>query len=798
MAVKAKSVPKPASKTKAASKSEAKPSARAAVKSIKVTSGTGRRAKALVVVESPAKAKTIKKYLGNDYIVKASVGHVMDLPIDKLGVDIKKHFEPTYVIMKGKKTVLEDIAKAAQMVDEIFLAPDPDREGEAIAKHIADYITEKLKKDKKPIHRIMVHEITSKGVKEAIAHPLEIDMDKFNSQQARRVLDRLVGYQISPILWKKVRRGLSAGRVQSVAVRIIVEREAEIKAFIPVEYWVLEADFLVNENKIRAKLFKIDDKKAEVAKGDDAQNIVNAVKAGTANIANIEKKERRRNPLPPFITSKLQQDASRKLKFTPKRAMAIAQSLYEGVELGEEGAVGLITYMRTDSVRISDEAKNWAREYVRDTYGKEYLPETPNFYKTKKSAQDAHEAIRPTGIEHSPERVKPYLSTEQYKLYSLIWNRFIASQMNQSIYDQTAIDFSIKNSGHDYTFRATGSTLKFAGYEKVYIDFREEAEDESGEGNLPECSTSDKVKVEDIKSEQKFTQPPARYNDATLIKELEEKGIGRPSTYASIISTVQERGYVEKEQGGQLKPTELGIVVTELLVTSFAEILNVDFTAEMEDELDKIEEKEMNWVKVLEDFYTGFEKSLKGADKNMRDVKREETPTDVTCPECGQKMVIKWGRRGQFLACPNYPTCKTTMNFKKEENGNIQAEEKEVTTEKCPLCSSDMVIKQGRFGKFIACVNYPACKGTKSFSTGIPCPECGEGEMAERKTRKGKPFYSCSRYPNCKFAIWNKPVNKPCPKCGFKLMEEKKDGLLCANKECDYKEDKQQEQKEDK
>ena len=750
------------------------------------------RAKALVVVESPAKAKTIKKYLGNGYIVKASVGHVMDLPVDKLGVDVKKHFEPTYVVMKGKKTVLDEIAKAAGAVDEIFLAPDPDREGEAIAKHIADYITDKLKKDKKPIHRILVNEITSKGVKDAIAHPLEIDLNKFNSQQARRVLDRLVGYQISPILWKKVRRGLSAGRVQSVAVRLIVERETEINNFKPVEYWVIEADFNVNGNVISAKLFKIDDKKAEVAKGADAENIVKAVETGAASISDIDKKERRRNALPPFITSKLQQDASRKLKFTPKRAMAIAQSLYEGVELGKEGAVGLITYMRTDSVRISDEAKAWAREFVLNTYGKEYLPETPNFYKTKKSAQDAHEAIRPTSIEHTPDNVKQYLSAEQYKLYSLIWNRFIASQMSQSVYDQTAIDFSVKNSGHNYVFRATGSILKFAGYEKVYIDFREdENEDEEAAKNLPDCSTSDKAVIGGIESQQKFTQPPARYNDATLIKILEELGIGRPSTYASIISTIQERGYVEKEQGGQLKPTELGTIVTELLVTSFPEVLGVDFTAEMEDELDKIEEGTMNWVKVLEGFYTGFEKSLKSADKNMRSVKTEETPTDVTCPECGKKMVIKWGRRGQFLACPNYPECKTTMNFTKQDDGNIQAQEKETTTEKCSICGGDMVVKQGRFGKFLACSKYPECKGTKSFSTGIACPQCGKGELAERKTRKGKPFYSCSLYPECKFATWYKPIARTCPKCGFKVMEDRKDSYVCADKECGHKEDKE-------
>ena len=538
------------------------------------------KSKTLVIVESPAKAKTIKKYLGNNYIVKASVGHVMDLPVSKLGVDIKKKFQPTYVVMKGKKTVLAEIGKAAEGVDTILLAPDPDREGEAIAKHIADYITEKLNSKKTgskktaskkvvskiPIYRIMVNEITSKGIKEAISNPHEIDMDRYNSQQARRILDRLVGYQISPILWKKVRRGLSAGRVQSVAVRLVVERESEISKFKPVEYWDTDSIFTIKGTKVSARLIKVGEKKADVSISKDAHKIVDEVKAGQYSVLSVEKREKKRRPQPPFITSKLQQDASRKLRFTPKRTMAIAQSLYEGVELGKQGAAGLITYMRTDSVRVSDESVSWARSLIKDEYGKEYLPEKPNVYKTKSSAQDAHEAIRPTAPEHSPEKVKKYLTADQYKLYSMIWNRFIASQMNPSIYDQTTIDILSSSNISRYVFRATGSILKFAGYEKVYIDFRDDDEEEEGKELLPDCSASDKAKLENIEANQKFTQPPPRYNYATIIKDLEERGIGRPSTYASIISTIQDRGYVEKEQANQLKPTELGKVVTELLV----------------------------------------------------------------------------------------------------------------------------------------------------------------------------------------------------------------------------------------
>jgi DNA topoisomerase I len=750
--------------------------------------------KSLVVVESPAKAKTIKKYLGNNYTVKASVGHVMDLPTKELGVDVDKNFTPTYVIMKGKKTVLEEIAKEAGKVDEIYLAPDPDREGEAIAKHLSDYINNKLKKNKKPIHRILVNEITSKGVKEAISNPHDIDLNMFNSQQARRILDRLVGYKISPILWKKVRRGLSAGRVQSVAVRIVVEREDKILAFKPEEYWLIEAEFGVSKNKIVAKLSKIDGKKAEITKQEQAKEVVGALKGAKPFISAIEKKEKKKNPLPPFITSKLQQAASAKLRFTPKRTMAIAQSLYEGVELGGEGAVGLITYMRTDSVRISPDAQKAALEYIKNEYGSEYVPEKPNFYKTKNSAQDAHEAIRPTSMDYAPEKIKKDLTPEQFKLYSLIWNRFLASQMVPAVYDQTGIDIVAKGSNNkEYTFRATGSVLKFAGFEKVYMtdSLEEETDEEKAEGLLPECSKTDSVSLDKINTEQKFTQPPARFSEASLIKELEEKGIGRPSTYASIISTIQDRGYVEKD-AGQLKPAELGRMVNELLIGSFADIMDVEFTAGLEDKLDGVEKGDADWVAVLKAFYKDFAKDLKDAEKNMRNVKKEETATDVICPKCGEKMVIKWGRMGQFLACSKYPECKTTRNFTKQDDGDIKIQKAETTTEKCPECGGPMLVKQGRFGKFIACADYPKCKGTKSFTTGVKCPECEKGELGEKRTKKGKTFYSCSEYPKCKFAIWNKPVARTCSECGFKVMEEKKDEYVCANKECGHKEPKEE------
>lgn len=740
--------------------------------------------KSLLIVESPAKAKTLKKYLGEDFEVKASIGHVIDLPKNKLAVAVDKGFTPSYEIMKGKKKVLDEIAKISAKVTNIYLAPDPDREGEAIAKHISDYINESLKGKKKHIYRILVNEITEKGIRKALEAPSDINMNKFESQQARRILDRLVGYQISPILWKKVTKGLSAGRVQSVAVRLIVEREEEIQNFKKEEFWVINAEFKINKKILKTKLFKINEKNVDIKNIKEAEKILKDIKDGKIAISSIETKERKRNPLPPFITSKLQQEASRKLKFTPKKTMAVAQMLYEGIELGEE-AVGLITYMRTDSVRVSDDAKKEVRDFILKEYGEKFLPKKANEFKFKNRTQDAHEAIRPTITKYKPETIKKYLTPDQYKLYSLIWNRFVASQMLPSIYDSTTVDISI-DSEKKYLFRATGSVLKFEGYEKVYIEHR----DDEKENEMPNISKNDKINLENIDKEQKFTQPPARYNVATIIKELEEQGIGRPSTYASIISTIQDRAYVEKIEGGNFKPTELGIIVNELLIGAFPEIMDIKFTAEMEDKLDQIEEGNLVWNKVLSDFYKSFKKALDSAEEHMPDIKRSEGATDLKCPSCGSKMVIKWGKMGQFIACSDYPNCTTTRNFTRDEDGKAKFVEEKESSELCPKCGKAMVIKTGRFGRFLACSDYPNCKGIKSISIGIKCPVCNEGDMSERRTKKGKIFYSCSNYPKCKFATWSKPVAKKCTVCGFSVMEERKDSFVCSNKECKHVEKK--------
>jgi len=736
--------------------------------------------KALVIVESPAKAKTIKNYLGKDYTVKASVGHVIDLPTDSLGVDVEKNFKATYVVMKGKNKVLNELVKAASDVSSVYLAPDPDREGEAIAKHIYDHLKKKYKD--LGIYRILVNEITAKGIKKAISNPLAIDSNKFEAQQTRRILDRLVGYQISPILWKKVRRGLSAGRVQSVAVRIIVERENEINAFIPKEYWLIEGVFEVNDFKIKTKLFKINNEKFEIENELNAQKIVNEIYKAKISISNVEKKERKRNPMPPFTTSKLQQDAARKLRFTSKKTMSVAQNLYEGVDLGEEGTLGLITYMRTDSVRVSDDAISACRTYIKNEYGDKYLPEEVRVYKVKKSAQDAHEAIRPTELSLAPEKIKQYLNEDQFKLYSLIWKRFIASQMSSSVYNMTTIDF-LASHENNYILRANGSTLLFDGYEKLYLEHRED-DDNDDLNILPECNKNDKAKLLELLPLQKFTQAPPRFNEATIVKELEEKGIGRPSTYSSIISTIQDRNYVEKNQTGQFLPTELGFLITELLIDSFPEILDLEFTASMEEKLDSIEEGEINSKKVLKDFYKTFEPALKNATKNMRNIKKEETPTSIKCSECSNIMNIKWGKNGKFLACSNYPECKNTCNYTEDENGIIRVAEEEKSKELCPKCNSPMLVKEGRFGKFLACSKYPECKTTKSIVLGIKCPLCKTGEIAEKRTKKGKAFYGCSNYPTCDFASWDFPVKRKCKSCGFSLMTEKTNKFVCLNKEC--------------
>ncbi|HVO92139.1 MAG TPA: type I DNA topoisomerase [Terriglobales bacterium] len=761
-------------------------------------------AKNLVIVESPAKAKTLEKYLGRDYQVKASVGHVVDLPKSKLGVDVKKDFAPDFTVIQAKKKVIDDLKKAAKGKDNIYLASDPDREGEAIAWHIAGQVV----KNHKRVHRVLFNEITKKAVQEAIAKPLELDRNKFDAQVARRVLDRLVGYKISPLLWNKVRRGLSAGRVQSVAVRLVCEREKDIRAFEPVEYWSLTA---LLEGRLppafKAKLVqwknqKVDNKKFRLENDETVQAIIKSLDGASWVIADVEKKERRRYPTPPFVTSKLQQEAARKLGFQPKRTMQLAQQLYEGVELGSEGSVGLITYMRTDSTRVSNEALDAVRKHIQTQYGKDYVPGKPNTFRSKKGAQDAHEAIRPTSLEYTPERVRRSLRRDMFQLYSLIWDRFVASQMVPAVYDQTAFEIPVREA----LFRATGQQIKFEGFMKVYIEGRDEraaqanGEDEEDEaqdldGLLPDLQKGDALKLLSMDPRQHFTQPPPRYTQASLIKELDEKGIGRPSTYAAIISNILDREYVSQNESRQLLPTDLGFLVTDLLVESFPDILNVEFTASMEDELDKIEDGKEKWTKAMKRFYTPFERDLKKAEKEMRDVKRQEVPTDIDCDKCGAKMVIKWGRNGEFLACPQYPECKNTKNFKRDENGAIEVAVEEEVNEVCELCGRPMLLRWGKFGKFLGCSGYPECKNIqpleKPVDLGVKCPECKEGNIKERKSRWGKVFYGCDKYPECKFATWDKPLPTPCPDCDSPILVEKvtkRAGRVhrCYKKECGY------------
>ena len=751
--------------------------------------------KDLVVVESPAKAKTINKYLGDKYIVRASLGHVRDLPKKKLSVDVENGFLPEYEVIKGKAKIIAELKKLAQSADKVYLAPDPDREGEAIAWHVAEEINVPEKK----LFRVLFNEITKRGVAEAMKSPGKIDLNKVDAQQARRVLDRLVGYQVSPLLWKKVKRGLSAGRVQSVALRLVSEREREILAFISQEYWSITAALSADAPPpFTAKIAKADGKKLEILNGADAQEITDYLKEQAFIVSKVDRKEKKQNPVPPFTTSKLQQEAARKLKFSAKKTMLVAQQLYEGLDIGPEGAVGLITYMRTDSTRVSSEAVTEARELIANKYGKVYVPEKPPVYASQKKAQEAHEAVRPTSVGREPESIKQYLDKDQLALYRLVWNRFLASQMNPAVMDMTGVDIQAGK----YVFRATGSIIKFPGFMAVYTEGKdeartdEEAEEASTEGsaNLPPLRAGDLLKQDSLTPRQHFTQPPPRYTEASLVKELEEKGIGRPSTYAAIMSTIVERLYVEKK-GSAFGPTELGLIVNDLLVESFPDLFNVTFTAKMEDELDEIEEGKMQWTDTVREFYDPFEKALINAQKGMRNVKREETPTDIECEKCGKMMVIKWGRNGRFLACPGYPECKNTRELPGEngESAPSQVPAVETTDEKCPKCGSPMVIKSGRFGKFMACSAYPGCKTTKPIPLGVKCPKCG-GELSERRTKGGKSFYGCSNYPKCDFASWDRPLPRKCPECGGAYLVEKyskKDGLkiVCPNKECSYKEE---------
>ncbi len=751
--------------------------------------------KSLVIVESPSKAKTLNKYLGKKYTVMASIGHVRDLPKSKFGVDVEHDFQPQYQVIRGKKKVLDEIKKAGKTADRIYLAPDPDREGEAIAWHIA----EELNGAKGKVQRVLFHEITERAVKQAIEHPVPLDLHKVDAQQARRILDRIVGYTISPLLWEKVRRGLSAGRVQSVAVRIICERERAIAAFQSEEYWSITAA-LEGETPpaFEAKLLKWLGEDIALANGEAAARVTEALQGRPFTVTQIEKKERRKNPPAPFTTSKLQQEASRKLRFSPKRTMALAQRLYEGVEVGGEGPVGLITYMRTDSTRISPEAQEEARAFVRERFGADYVPATPNVFKNKKGAQDAHEAIRPTGVSRDPEQLKTLLDRDLYQLYAMIWKRFVASQMTPAIMEQTRVDIA----AGEGLFRATGAVVLFPGFTTLYTETAELApagakaeEEQDEERRLPALAEGDRLRLHELLPRQHFTQPPPRFTESLLIKELEEQGIGRPSTYAAIISTIQDRKYVAKVEG-RLRPTELGVVVNDLLVQHFPEVLNVQFTAHMEEDLDRIEEGSKPWVETVREFYGPFTTYLSKATSEMRDVKREERPTEIECERCHRKLVIKWGRNGRFLACPGYPECKNTKEFREDADGTIVVVPKETeTSEVCEKCGSPMVIKTGRFGRFLACSGYPACKTTRSLGTGVTCPKpgCG-GQLLEKRTKKGRIFYSCANYPKCDYALWERPLPKPCPQCHAPFVVQKttrgaEPRSRCIAEGCGYEEE---------
>jgi DNA topoisomerase-1 len=753
-------------------------------------------AKSLVIVESPAKAKTISKFLGPQYLVKASIGHVKDLPEKELGVDIENNFKPKYVVIKGKKKILSEIKEAAKKADTIYLAPDPDREGEAISWHIA----QELKDKQDHIYRVMFNEITRRTVLESMKNPGRIDLNKVDAQQARRILDRLVGYKISPLLWKKVRKGLSAGRVQSVALRLICEREREIQNFVPEEYWSITA-YLRGEfpPDFEARLFKSGHDKIKIENEQQARAILEDLEGASYKVDKIEKKERKRNPTPPFTTSTLQQEAAKKLKFSAKKTMMIAQNLYEGLEIGQEGAVGLITYMRTDSTRVSEEAQAEARQYILEKYGEDYVPKIPHKYKTQKAAQEAHEAIRPTSVYRVPASLKDYLTEDQYKLYELIWNRFVASQMESALLEVTTVDIL----AGQYLFRATGSVIKFLGFMKIYVEGKDDTPgringdegdlDSDQDKILPPLRVGEILTLLNLIPRQHFTEPPPRYSEASLVKELEAQGIGRPSTYATILSTIQQRDYTRKEKG-KFVPTELGMLVVDLLLENFPNLFDVKFTAEMEDQLDKIEEGRANWIQSLEEFYRSFSQELQKASVEMRDVKKEmEEVTEEICEKCGQPMVIKWGRYGKFMACSGFPKCRNTRRIPQTENGQVQTQTEVVTDEKCEKCGSSLVIKEGKFGRFLACSTYPRCQFTKPFSTGISCPEEGcNGTLVERRGRNGRTFYSCSNYPNCKYSLAYKPIAEPCPKCQAPFLVEKWDKdretsvIQCQTKGCDF------------
>ena len=749
--------------------------------------------KSLIIVESPAKARTLQKYLGRGFTVKASVGHIRDLPVNDLGVDIENGFTPKYVTIRGKGKVINELKAAAKSADEIYLAPDPDREGEAIAHHIAHV----LKGAKKPVRRALFHEITKRAIIDAIANAGDLNERLFEAQQARRILDRLVGYKVSPLLWKKVRRGLSAGRVQSVAVRMICERDEEIENFEPVEYWSIEAElaaagpppFVARVEKAGAR--KLGKKgKNRVASGEEARALTEELSRERFVVEKVEKKRQKRNPPPPFITSALQIDASRRLRFSAKKTMTLAQRLYEGIELGAEGPVGLITYMRTDSTRVSKEALAAVREFIKGRMGPEMLPAKARVYRTGKSAQDAHEAIRPTDVGRTPESLAPFLDKDLLALYTLIWKRFVASQMAAAEFDKTAVTIRAGR----FQLKANGSIQRFPGYLSLYEEAAAEGETRKGDAVLPEIKEGEELECRKITPNQHFTQPPPAYTEAGLVKALEENGVGRPSTYASIISTIQEKGYVEMRER-KLRATDLGRLVNGLLVAHFPDIFDIDFTASMEEKLDQVEEGKVDWRRLLEEFYGPFRKTLEEAGEKMKNIKRLAIPSGVKCGECGAEMVIKWGKNGEFLACSGYPECTNTMDFDRDGEGKVVPRPRpkdEDSGEKCEKCGRPMVYKHGRYGRFLACSGYPECRNIRAETTGVKCPEegCG-GELVRKVSRRGKVFYSCNRYPDCTYAVWDKPRPEPCPDCGhpFLTERERKDGsvtIRCPEKKCRY------------
>jgi DNA topoisomerase-1 len=764
----------------------------------------------LLIVESPTKAKTLQKYLGSEFLVESSMGHIIDLPKNELGVDLEQDFQPRYVTILGKAKVISALKKAAAGIRDIYLAPDPDREGEAIAWHIAEALGEK----DHHFHRVLLLEITPKALKEALAQPVELNRARFEAQQARRVLDRLVGYQISPLLWQKVKTGLSAGRVQSVALRLVVDKERAIRAFVPEEYWSLAACL---EGKkppaFVANLLKKDNKNIKPGSAGEVEGILEALETAEFKVAKVEKKPQKRNPAPPFITSSLQMEASRKLRFPPSKTMRLAQRLYEGMEVGDEGPVGLITYMRTDSTRVSGEALDAVRGFIKTTYGDDYLPAKPNFYKSPKGAQEAHEAIRPTGVTRRPQDLKAHLRKEELALYDLIWRRFVASQMTPAVFQLTTVDV---NAG-PYLFRATASVLQFPGFTTLYQETREEEEQPA---KLPPLKTGEILQLRDFDPQQHFTKPPARYTEASLIKELEVQGIGRPSTYATILTNLQDRLYVAKEKYG-LRPTEMGMVVSDLLVENFPDVMDPKFTARMETDLDRIAAGEVPWQGVMRGFYGPFAQELTAAKTQMRRVK--SVPTGIVCPECGGELHVRWGKNGEFIGCSAYPKCGYTGDLTRDAQGRIilaslapAAPENQdegpgkapvargkpaPTGITCPKCQKELLLRRGRLGEFLGCSGYPRCKFTQNFTRGPqgeiipqspedeaahPCPRAGcGGHLLKRRSRRGI-FYGCSNYPQCQFTMNQPPLDQPCPQCQFPWLQKKGKKILCPRDECDY------------